>query len=99
MSKALHLTDEDFSTLANALESAANRYEECCKDLADVPGHQRLVEQFERQAAVARMWAARFMAADECLLTYDDNGIDRGGFARPKSDAEREAEFFGGPAS
>lgn len=88
-------TDDDFSTLANALESAANRYEECAKALSIVPGHQRLVEQFERQRDEAKHWAARFMAASSGTLEYDAEADE----APEPTPADREAYFFGGPAS
>lgn len=47
------LTDSKITTLRGALELAREKYLSNAADLRSIPGHDRLAEQFDRQAADA----------------------------------------------
>lgn len=51
--QTLHLNENDVTALRGALEIARDRYRENSTELRAMHGHQRLAEQFERQAADA----------------------------------------------
>lgn len=49
----LHLNDHDVTALRGALEIARDRYREHAGQLRTISGHERLADQFDRQAADA----------------------------------------------
>lgn len=53
MPMTLNLTDDKITTLRGALELAREKYRENAAELRTIPGHDRLAEQFNRQAADA----------------------------------------------
>jgi hypothetical protein len=55
--------------IVNAMYSAANTYDECAKTMKEQPGHefQRLVEQFQKQAAETRVLAEQIEGAKEIV--------------------------------
>ncbi|WJS87279.1 hypothetical protein [Paracoccus sp. TOH] len=48
--QSLNLTDDKITTLRGALELARDRYRENAVELRNMRGHERLAEQFDRQA-------------------------------------------------
>lgn len=51
--QTMTLTDAKITTLRGALELAREKYLSNAADLRSIPGHDRLAEQFDRQAADA----------------------------------------------
>jgi hypothetical protein len=66
----LHIDPEDLSTLVNGLRVAADRFDEDAKVCDDVPGHERMAEQFRQQAKDSRAIADAVEAGDE-----DEEGV------------------------
>ena len=56
------------STVVNALYCAADKFDANAKELAEIPNHGRVAEQFKRQAVEARKIAEQIEQADTIEL-------------------------------
>lgn len=59
------LTEDQVSTLRNALVTAADRYDGIAKDFATIDGYQQLDAQFTRQAKQVRDLIEVFDGSDD----------------------------------
>ncbi len=59
------LTDRDLSTLSNICTTAAIRFREIAEIMRAEPGHARVGQLFDQQAAEADMFASIFAEAEE----------------------------------